>query len=175
MLLVCSILLWFITIQHKRHGQSYLLWAGLSIIFLFLAIDEISAIHEHLTAPVSSTLNTSGFLFHAWVIPYSILMIVFAIVYVRFLFKLPKGTMLLFMIAGTMFVLAALGFELFEGYYDEKYGEGNHYSAVLYSIEELLEMFAVLTFCYALMKYITAQFQALNITVHSLATKEYKR
>jgi hypothetical protein len=64
-LISCSILLAFIFLAHKRQGSSYKPWRGLSIIFLFLSIDEIATIHEWVNDPIQQLLNTSGLLYFA--------------------------------------------------------------------------------------------------------------
>lgn len=76
-LIVVSILLWSISITHKNLKSSYIMWFGLSLIFLFLAIDEIASIHERLEKPTRDAFKTSGFLLYAWVIPYGIALVVF--------------------------------------------------------------------------------------------------
>lgn len=111
-LIVVSILLYSISITHKNLKSSYKMWLGLSLIFLFLAIDEIAAIHEGLGTPTRDALNISGFLYYAWFIPYGIALIVFIISYSKFLFNLPKSTMILFLVSGTTFISGAIGFEM---------------------------------------------------------------
>ena len=72
-LLFCSVLLSIIAFARKNGSMSaFLQWLGLAGIFLFLSIDEAVIIHEHLIDPIRSTLNTSGFLYFAWLIPYGI-------------------------------------------------------------------------------------------------------
>jgi len=78
-LLIASILLSFIASAHKKTNSPYVLWAILAAIFLFFSIDEISSIHESLTAPVREIFNTSGLLFFAWVIPYGIFSMLIAL------------------------------------------------------------------------------------------------
>jgi len=69
-LVFASILLLWISIMHKNLKSPYKAWFVLSLIFLFLAIDETASIHERLTTPIRDALNTSGFLYDAWIIPY---------------------------------------------------------------------------------------------------------
>ncbi len=39
-LIICSILLWFISIKHYKAGSSHIPWFGLAILFVFLSVDE---------------------------------------------------------------------------------------------------------------------------------------
>ncbi len=52
-LLLASMLLVVIVLNHKKQGTPYFRWLGLAIIFLFLSIDETSCIHEGFSKPVS--------------------------------------------------------------------------------------------------------------------------
>ncbi|MEY8198009.1 MAG: hypothetical protein RPS47_02080, partial [Colwellia sp.] len=70
---------------HKYNGDVFIGWFGLSAIFIFLSIDEISSIHENLIEPVRASLNTSGLLYYAWVIPYGCALLVFLALYLKFI------------------------------------------------------------------------------------------
>lgn len=164
--LICaSILLFIIGYLHKKINLSYLPWFGLSLIFLFLSIDETSSIHERLTAPVKESLNTSGLLFYAWVIPYSIGLMVFLLVYARFLLNLPKKTMILFIVSGCIFVTGAIGFELLGGRQAEQFGPNDLLYSLFYTCEELLEMLGIAIFIYALLTYLVNKFEVMKINI----------
>lgn len=162
----CSILLGIIAYLHKRKKSSYAQWTGLSLIFLFLSIDEMASIHELLTAPVSNSLNTSGFLLYAWVIPYGIALVVFLITYFSFLMGLPKRTRNLFIVSGTIFVTGAIGFELLGGWQADSYGIENLTYAFTATCEEFLEMLGIIIFIYALLHYLATQFEPLTISLN---------
>jgi len=165
-LVFVSILLSFIAAIHKRKGSFYFSWLGLAIIFLFLSIDEIASIHERFGAPVRESLNTSGLLFFAWVIPYGIALMVFVIAYFKFLISLPKKIMTLFVVSGATFVAGAIGFELLGGRQFELYGKNNLIYSFLYTCEEFLEMLGIVIFIYTLLSYIASQFKFLTITIN---------
>lgn len=164
-LIFCSILLAIIASIHKKQNSSYYSWIGLSIIFLFLSVDEIVSIHERLVEPVRESLNTSGFLYNAWVIPYGIFVAVFVIAYFRFFMNLAKRIRKLFAISGTTFVTGALGFELLGGRQNFLYGRENLTFAFLYTCEELLEMLGIVIFIYALLIYLAEQFKPLTVSL----------
>ena len=64
-LLLCSILLAMIACGKKRAGDSYLMhWSALSVIFLFLSLDEAAMIHEMTIKPLQTHFNASGFLYY---------------------------------------------------------------------------------------------------------------
>jgi len=163
-LIFCSILLAFIASIHKKRNSSYYPWAGLSLIFLFLSVDEIASIHERLGAQFRTVFNTSGLLYNAWVIPYGVILVVFIFVYFRFLTRQTKRIRNLFVVSGTIYVIGALGFELLGGWQTDLYGSYNLTYSILYTCEEFLEMLGIVIFIYTLLVYITKQFEPLVIS-----------
>ena len=165
-LFTSSMLLSIIALCHKKNKSSYFYWLGLAVIFLFLSIDETASIHEKLIDPVRETLNTSGLLYFAWVIPYGIALIIFVLVYANFLIKLPNNIMILFIISGVTFISGAIGFELFGGRHYELYGNKNTVYSLFLTCEESLEMLGIVIFIYTLLTYIVNQFGSLSFTLN---------
>ena len=54
-------------------------WLGLTILFLFLAIDEGTAIHEEIGTFLERYMNAKGALYFLWVVPYGVATLVFAL------------------------------------------------------------------------------------------------
>lgn len=75
--------------------------------------------------------------------------------------------MWLFILSGVIFVSGAIGFELLGGWQDDMHGRNNLLFCVLYTCEELFEMFGVVIFIYTLLSYITSEFGSLAITIKS--------
>lgn len=164
--LICSsALLSFIAVTRKKLQRSYIPWFGLSLIFLFLSIDEVSTIHEQFSIPAQNLFNASGFFFFAWVIPYGIALIFFLISYSRFLLELPRNIMVLFIVSGAIFVSGAIGLEMFGARQAELTGTNDFIYACLYTCEEFLEMSGIALFNYALLTYIASQFDSVAITL----------
>jgi uncharacterized BrkB/YihY/UPF0761 family membrane protein len=163
-LMFCSLLLALIALGRKRTDGRYTLhWAGLSAIFLFLGMDESLSFHESTTVPLRKSLNTSGVLFYAWIIPYAIALLILFFVYLRFLIDLKKQTRNQFILAGVIYVTGAMLFELPGGIYDAEFGRHNPVYALISTVEELLEMGGILVFIYALTSYLSAEFPRLRI------------
>ena len=115
-IIFCAVLLWAISLDKRRTQAPYRYhWIGLAIIFTFLGIDEAIALHEDIGDIVEEQewVNAKGFLFFAWVVPYGILLVVFALSYLKFVFALPRQTMILFVSAGIIFITGAVGIEIF--------------------------------------------------------------
>jgi len=164
-LLLSTVLLGIIAVGYRQKNHPYFYWAGLSLVFLFLTLDEAAAIHENLISPVRSALNTSGVLYYAWVIPYGLLLLVLAAVYARFVWQLPPKTRLLFVVGGGVFVAGALGLELAGGYYADIWGTESASYSLLIMFEELLEMIGITIFIYALLDYIGQTFPKIQVTI----------
>ena len=60
-LLFCSVLLRIVACTQKGTHR-FLGWGVLAAVFLFLAADEVLAIHERLAEPLRSALDLSGYL-----------------------------------------------------------------------------------------------------------------
>jgi len=166
-LLLCSALLAIIAFAIKKENDPYRLhWKALSIIFLFMSLDEAAQLHERTVRPLRSALNASGFLYYTWVIPGALFVLIFALAYRRFLADLPQKTRNLFLVAGAIFVGGALGMEMINGYHKSLYvGQWfrhiSHFCnyhlkhAMMVTVEEFLEMLGIVVFIYALMSYIS--------------------
>jgi hypothetical protein len=152
-LLMAAGLLFFIyaTVQKSAKNKSY--WLILSLIFIFLCLDEATQIHDELNLTFQSRYSTlPGFLSLGWVIPYFFMVLVVGISFTRFLFSLPSRTRNLFFLSGIIYVFGALILELFEG----KEYKHNGFSTSLFvfqTVQEVLEMGGVILFIYALLDY----------------------
>ncbi|WP_335216111.1 hypothetical protein [Nostoc sp.] len=166
-LLFCSILLQIIfQAQRLAKNKDVWAWRGLSIVFAGLFLDELIGLHERLTTPLRGTFNTSGFLYYAWVIAGAIFVILFLLVFGRFVTTLPSKTRRLFFIAGTIYVAGAIATELVGGYYEYYYTPSNMIYTFITTIEEVLEMLGIIVFIYALLSYISCNIKAIDIGVH---------
>jgi hypothetical protein len=183
-LLLSSVLLAVIAVAKRRNHDRYTLhWLGLSIIFLFLSMDEVIQVHEALGGaeiqPLLSNflgLTPSGFIYHIWVVPGAAVVLVFVLAYLRFLIRLPQETRRLFLVAGTLFVLGALGLEILTARIIYEFGGIESWrenagaipqiiAGIITSIEELLEMLGIVVFVYALLSYIRSYMKGLTIRV----------
>ena len=147
----------------KRDGQ-HRYWAGLALIFLFLAFDEGTRIHEMMSGVMERWVTPKGYLYWPWVIPYGFAVLVLAAVYLRFLVRLSRTTRYYFILAALLFLGGAIGVEMLSAW--EK--DLNDYTilySVLYSLEEFLEMIGVAVFIYALLKNLADKSPVIRITL----------
>ena len=181
-LLLCSILLATIAAFTVRRGHRYAShWAVLSAVFLLLSLDEVASLHERLShGPIASLarnlpgLGAIGFFSRFWVVPATIFTIIFVLAYLRFLVALPRETRRLFILAGAVFVLGALGMEMLSArvvssYGIEDWGNVSGYPKMLVIlqtvVEELFEMLGIVVFIYALLAYIGSHAKEITVRV----------
>jgi hypothetical protein len=162
-LVLCSILLALISYLEKVVGSRYAgYWKALSLLFLFLSLDEAVSIHETLVLLLRLALNTSGFLNFTWVVLGSIFLAVFLLGFWRFIKALPQKTRNLFIQAGILYVGGTLGVDLIGEYYTNVYGENTIAYLTITTIEESLEMLGIVIFIYALLSYIKSHIEEVK-------------
>jgi hypothetical protein len=151
-LLVVALLL-FIIAKASKGTRDYKLWYLLAIVFVFLSLDEASMIHEMMIGYFRRNFHMSGLLFDAWVVPYGFVMIVALFYYIPFLLRLPRKTMVLFIVSGAFYVGGAAVIEMFEGKYEEIHGNQNIPYCIYVAFEESFEMFGMVLFIYTLLRH----------------------
>lgn len=133
--------------RYRRH------WIGLSLIFLYMSIDEAIQIHEWLSE-TKVLRGWHGFLYFSWVVPVSVLVVIFAISYLRFLAHLPPKIRSRVALSGILYVGGALGVELILGKYADVHGTSNLGYAMIDMVEESLEMIGASLFLVTLLDYL---------------------
>ena len=162
----CAVVLCIIAIARRKSAEpDHRYWFGLSIIFVFLSMDEALQFHERLMAPMHKLFGSSGIFHLAWTIPYGILAVMLAIAYLRFVWNLPARTRKLFIVAGLIYVGGALGMEILESFYVENHGWDNIAVIAMITIEDTMEMSGIALFLYALLSYISDHLNDLHIRV----------
>ncbi|MCY7377675.1 MAG: hypothetical protein LH472_17085 [Pyrinomonadaceae bacterium] len=166
LLLFASLLLTVITVHKRKQKAAHLLeWTILSGGFLLMAFDEIAAIHERLIEPMRAIMGEQnlGFLYFAWVVPAIVLVTVLALFFLKFLWSLPMKTRLSFLIAATLYLGGAVGFELLEGKYSEIHGRENLIYITMTTVEETLEMVGTIVFIRALLGYFNDTYREVRL------------
>ena len=136
-------------------------WRILSIIFVMLSIDEVAMIHEKIGSFIGSInlFEYISFFNYRWVLFGIPLTIIIALVYLRFILTLPIKIRCFFLVSGTLFISGAIGVEMLTAHYDSLYGYNNLTYHLLTTLEELLEMAAIVLFIHALLAYINKYMQ----------------
>jgi hypothetical protein len=151
---------------HRAEGDRYgRHWAGLALVFLFLALDEAAAVHEQLIDPVRDALGTGGALLHAWIVPYGIALGLLLVGYVPFLRSLPRRTFRLMLLSGAIYVGGAIGMEMVGGYAWDRHPVRGVPIIAIMALEETLEMVGLAIFAYALLDYVARHFPAFGVRI----------
>ncbi len=156
LLLSCSVTLALITNTQNAREQGYRRhWLILSLIFLYISMDEISVIHEMTIKPLRYTFDLTGIFHYSWVIPAAVLMAIFLVSYIGFLRHLPASSRNRFIISGLVYVGGAFGTELIIGYHWTTVGEGIS-SGMLNVLQESMEMCGSSLFLSSLLRHLEA-------------------
>ena len=151
--LASALLAWIALTKRMRNEPYSRYWTGLALIFLYLSMDEGSAIHESTSGPLQRAFDSSGFFEFGWLILGIPLVVLFGLLYFRFWWRLPKRTRNLFAVAAALYVGGAI---VIEGISANQYfldgGSTFRYLAIA-TVEELFEMLGVVVFIYALLDY----------------------
>lgn len=161
MMLFSAFLLLVITlIRRSFEYTDYRFWGFLSLVFLYLSLDETISIHEQLTDPLRNGFDLGGIFFMSWVVPVGIAVIIFFLLSLKFLKRLPAKTRWLMITAGAIYVGGAMGMEMIDGAYYEKaiepFGGVIDWNYVLMTtVEESLESIGLAVFVFTLMTHLS--------------------
>jgi hypothetical protein len=168
LLLLAGLLLLYIGAASRRDRDRWARhWTFLAWVFLLLSVDETSGLHGLLSGPLRTALHLSGALYHAWVLPVGVALVMLGLAYLRFLSSLPEPTRRLVMVAGVVYVGGAIGFELPEGMYRTAVGANVTIAyGFLTVLEETFEMAGMVLFIYALLRFIERRWGGIRITLN---------
>ena len=145
-------------------------WRALSLIFLFLAFDEGTTFHEHMGDLTEEYLTPTGwlaptgYLYFIWLLPYGALVMLLAGLYAPFLDALPSRTKWGLILSAVVFLGGAMGIEMISAsIYETKTVRHPISYAVLYSIEEFMEMLGVALLNYFMLDYLKSRVPTLSL------------
>ena len=142
LMLLCAGRLLGIARRPSRPGRTAAApWLALAFGFVVMAADELLEIHERVLLRPGE-----GVFYFGWVIPAAALVAALALLFVPFLARLPRSFRRRSLIAGGLFVVAAIGFELPLGLVAERLGVESAAYAVVDWLEESLELVAMWLF-----------------------------
>ncbi|SHF43420.1 hypothetical protein SAMN05444274_105203 [Mariniphaga anaerophila] len=168
-LIVASALLFIITaLKWKKPKSFYLIWLILSFGFFYLAMDEAMILHETILGQKDGIIlgrQFSGFLRHAWIIPFLFTIPFLILLFFKFLMSLDKKTKNLFILSAALFVGGAVGIESVGGYIKDTIGTDNWWYYTEVAIEESFEMAGVILFIYSLLDYLRVNYKTISFPI----------
>jgi len=127
----------------EGHGWSHW-WRLLAIGFFVLSLDEVIGVHEYVNAVTEDT---------SWTTYAAPIVALVGLAYLPFLASLPAQTRYLFLVAGALYIGAALGVERSTDWYEEQDLLDSLAYNMWTAVEETLEMAGIILFLYALWSY----------------------
>ena len=129
-------------------------WFCLSIIFFYLAIDELLALHEGLGGMAIRFLGEENLIFQDWAYAGIVLVVLFILLFWSFFNHLPSGHKLRFFTSAALYIGGALGVEIIGSIYVMRNGIQDIPYFLFTTVEETLEMVGVIYFINTLMIYL---------------------
>lgn len=144
-------------------------WWGMAVLFVLLAVDEAASLHELLIQPLRVAFGFTGLLWFGWVLAGAAFALLFAVLHLRFLASLPSRVRWWFLLCGAAYVGGAVGLEMVGGKVflaGQPSGELAPYMLVM-TLEESLEMVAILLFNGTLMNYVRGCCPCLHLDLRT--------
>lgn len=127
-------------------------WLGLAAILTFVSIDEGSEIHERLIDPMRNLFGVDGgILWFAWLIPGLVAVALFGATFLRFWLRLEPRIRWPLALAGCLYLVGAVGFEMVGGAYESSLGVQDGLYSMIVAFEEGFEMLGQAVLVYALL------------------------
>ncbi len=153
-------------VQRLRGIHWWRHWLGLSAMTALLGWDEIIELHERFIDPLRSAFGFSGVLFFSWVVPAALLALIVALVYLRFLLALERWLQARILIAAGLLLGGAIGMEAVGGWYYERIDQSTDMVYVmLTTIEESLEMAALILLLATLLTHLSSMLETARISL----------
>lgn len=130
-------------------------WIAVSLILIFLAIDEFASIHERVDAALRYYIDGGLLPYAAWPIPYGLAVLLAASLLARWFLALPSRTAVLLTLAAIVYLSGAVGVELVAGDYiaqidPDHLGVSDLKRDLYASVEETLELLGLLLLLWTL-------------------------
>lgn len=156
--LINAVILWIISRQQTAVKSPFVRhWAMLSLLFVFLSMDEAVGVHEHLVNPVRRLIQHDGAFRHAWTLPYMAALLLLGCFYLRFMKQLPATIRRLMGLSALIYLAGAAGMEVVEGLWARSQMTAAHIANmgnfIITTVEEVLEMVGLSVCAYALLRF----------------------
>ncbi len=152
----------------KRDKGNRKYWFSLSLIFVFLALDEVFQIHDQFNNILKPLAALSQYLHFPWVVVYVPLLLVVGAFYIKFLAGLPRRWAWHIITAGGIYVTGAVVMEIIGASYTARFGRRHIAYAFFTSVEEILEIVGIAYFAIVLIHYIQVVYHGLSRQCGSL-------
>lgn len=146
----------------KSQGKSSWAWRGISLMGIYIAMDEVAGFHELAIDPIRDNWDISPWLYQAWVIPAMALVILISIIYSRFIWRIPIYTKVYLILGALTYVTGAIGVEAIGGFVLSTQGLSDWY-VELSHIEEFMEIMGLIIIIYSIVEYSRRELKSMTI------------
>lgn len=166
LLLSCAVLLAVVSAACRAANEPFARhWLFLAFVFVMLSLDEVASVHEAVGNKLYLAVDLPDYLAFAWVIPAVPMVVILAVVYLRFLLHLPARYLTLFSASAAMFLSGALGMEVVGSYVFVNFGQSSSAYVLSQTVEETLEILGTTLFAWALLDYIKVRFGGTSLHI----------
>lgn len=166
LLLLAAVIAGFIAhLLRQRETKDVFYWVCMATILLALSIEESADVHGAVSYRMSDSMDAVGPLTYPWVIPGAILAIVVGIVFIPFVLRLATWFRNRLIIAGCLYLGGALVLEVVGAIYDSNFGDETVLYTFLVTVEEGLEMGAIVFLIGALIMYLEPLLRGSTIDI----------
>lgn len=145
----------FIAFIKIRQGDKFSYqWSCLSIIFIYLAFDELLALHENLGYLATDYFGEENLIIQDWAYAGIVIIFLFILLFWSFFNHLSPDNKLRFFISAALYVGGSLGIEIVGSIYELRYGIQDVPYLLFTTVEESLEMVGMIYFINTLMIYL---------------------
>jgi len=156
------------TLKHQERAAYVRHWTVLAVGFCAMAADEMVSLHERVGGWILGWVGPQlpPFLYFAWVIPASGLVVGLAVAYLPFLRALPPRVRARFTRAAGLYLFGAIGMEMVGAAIFRAFdGPDSFLYALSTAVEEGSEMFGLSLFVAALLGYLAVSYGRLEVRI----------
>jgi len=139
--------------KYQERDPHYRQWFAISLIPLFLSLDDMAQLHEALSSPLSEEYGFGGLLHWAWLVVALPVVAVLTVLFLPFLLRLPARTAILLLAGAGITFSGGVILEMFEGWRVDASGQGGLLLFLMVTVQEVMEMTGSIIALYAVIDY----------------------
>ena len=151
--------------KYQERDRHYWQWFAIALIPLFLSLDDMAQLHEALSDPLSEEYGFGGLLRWAWIVVAAPVVAVLTVLFLPFLFRLPRRTALLLLAGAGITFSGGVVLEMFEGWSFDSSGGGGAIFFSLVTVQETMELIGSIIALYAVIDYVGGSHSELVLRI----------
>lgn len=152
--LASAFLAGFIAVVDSQNRSRCRHWVGLAAIFVVLSMVETASLHETVNSTLRDAFGFGGVRYFVWLVPGVVVLVIVGFMYVGFVWRLPRRTRRIVIVASITFLIGGVGMEMVGRAWADARGVEKVGYDLITLLEEVLELVGVSLFIYGLMLHI---------------------